>query len=113
MSRKTLALLGVLVAIPSTALAADQVGPADQIADLQVNQPTSDTYLQYHGRIFIGKGNKVDEYRWGGLACGSRVLTDHAVMLLHNALASGLNIEPRYENGQGQSLCLVGFTFSD
>ena len=113
MSRKTLALVAALVTIPSTALAADQIGPTGRITDLQVNQQSSDTYLQYHGRAFIGKGNNVTEYRWGGTSCGSRTLTEHAVLLLQTALASGLEVEPRYENGQGQTICLVGFTFSD
>lgn len=113
MSRKTLALVCALVAVPSTALAADQIGPTGRIAALQVSQQSSDTYLQYHGRVFIGKKNDLEEYRWGGLACGTRVLTEHAVLLLQNALANGLEVEPRYENGQGPSLCLVGFTFSD
>lgn len=113
MSKKTLALLSVLVTIPSTALAADQVGPAGRITALQVNQQSSDTYLQYHGRAFIGKGKTVDEYRWGGTSCGSRTLTPDAVLLLQTALANGLVVEPRYEDGQGQTICLVGFTFSD
>lgn len=113
MSRKTLALVAALVAVPSTALAADQIGPTDRITDLQVNQQSSDTYLQYHGRVFIGKGSDAAEYRWGGTSCGTRTLTEHAVLLLQTALANGLSVEPRYENGQGQTICLVGFTFSD
>ena len=113
MSRKTLALLSVLVAVPSTALAADDVGTVGRISDLQVNMPSSDSYLAYHGRMFIKNGNNVEEYRWGGTACGSRILTENAVMMLQRALDSGLRVQPRWQPGQGTSRCVVGFAFTD
>lgn len=114
MSKKTLGLLAALVTIPSTALAAtDEIGPAGRIVALEVNQQSSDTYLQYHGRVWIGKGKAVVEYRWGGTSCGSRTLMPDGVQLLQTALANGLVVQPRYEDGQGTTLCLVGFTFSD
>ena len=113
MTRTTLALLSVLVAVPSTALAAENVGTVGRISDLQVNMPSSDAYLTYHGRTFIKNGNNVEEYRWGGAACGSRTLTEGAVMMLQRALDSGLRVQPRWQPGQGTSRCMVGFTFAD
>jgi hypothetical protein len=113
MSRKTLALLAVLIALPSTAFALDDVGKTGRIADLQVNLPSSNTYLAYHGRVFIGTGKEVDEYRWGGVSCGSNTLSEHAVTLLMRALDSGLRVEPRYKAGQGPTTkCLIGFNIS-
>jgi hypothetical protein len=56
MSRKTLALLSILATVPATAFAADAVGTTGRISDLQVNRSSSLTYLQYHGRVFIGQG---------------------------------------------------------
>ena len=94
MFTRTLALLGLLVALPSTALAADDVGAVGYVTELQVNQTSAETYLQFHGRAFLGGGAKqaAVEYRWGGTSCGTRVLSEHQVSLLMRAFESGLRV---------------------
>lgn len=107
---RTFALVAALVALPSTVLAdvlPDEVGDAGRIQTLHINHLYADTYLQFHGRVFIGKD--ADEYRWGGASCGTKVLPDNMVSLLESALDSGLNVEPLWKPGQGGAKCLVGF----
>jgi hypothetical protein len=110
-ARLVLPLLAAL-AIPSIA-AADTDAPAGYISALDVNQPSADTYLQYHGRMFVTTGGKNNvstaEYRWGGTSCGSRTLTENQVAILQRALDNNTRIAPRFQSGQGGTLCLVGF----
>jgi hypothetical protein len=77
-----------------------------------VNTPSADTYLQYHGRVIVltGKTTKT-EYRWGGTSCGTRVLpTDMVEVLVEAARNDTIVVTPRFQIGQGDSKCLIGFT---
>lgn len=106
-----LALLITSAAAPALAFG-DPQGAKGTVSELEINHTTTDNYLQHHGRIVVTSGKVSAEYRWGGTACGSRTLNDHLVTMLQRALESGTPIVPRYQPGQGQSLCLVGFTLS-
>lgn len=99
------------VAAPSLAFA-DEQGTSGTVTSLEINHSSSDVYLQHHGRIVVTTGKASAEYRWGGTACGSRTLDENLTTMLQRALESGTQIVPRYQGGQGQSLCLVGFTLS-
>lgn len=63
-------------------------------------------------RVFVRvSGNQLDEYRWGGTSCGSRVLTEPQIAALQQALGNKrVRIQPLSQDGQGQTICLVGFT---
>jgi hypothetical protein len=107
-SKLAFALL-VTVAAPSLAFA-EEDGAKGTISSLEINHTSSDRYLQHHGRILVTSGKTSTEYRWGGVACGSRTLPENLVTMLQRALESGTPIVPRHQPGQGQSLCLVAFT---
>jgi hypothetical protein len=90
---------------------ADDIGGVGPVAALQINTTSADTYLSYHGRAFVKNSvGGLDEYRWGGVSCGSRVLTDAQVAALQGALDNKrMRIEPISQAGQGPAICLVGF----
>jgi len=90
---------------------ADDVGEVGTVAGLQIVNDSADTFLQYHGRLFVLNGAKqIDEYRWGGTSCGSRVLEVSEVAALQAALDNKkVKIAPLYQPGQGLALCLVSF----
>jgi hypothetical protein len=108
-------LFAAALGSPSIA-AADTEDPGGYIAHLDVNQPSADTYLIYHGRMIITSGGKNNvasaEYRWGGTSCGSRTLTENQVAILQRALESNTRVLPRFQDGQGTTKCLVGFRLS-
>ncbi len=112
--RHTLRILvtGALLACSSTAAVADDVGVVGTPVGLSVNTPVGDTFLQYHGRLFVkAVDGTVLEYRWGGSSCGSRVLTDAQVAALQAALNNNkMRIQVLTQDGQGLSKCVVGFT---
>ena len=91
---------------------ADTAGAIGPVAGLQVNTTSADTYLQFHGRVFVKNPNgALDEYRWGGASCGSKTLTEAQVGALRSALEDKrIVIEPLHLPGQGMIICLVGFT---
>ena len=114
-ARRYLALasfLALTVALPATAYAADKTGNEGRLKSVEVNSPSADTYLQYHGRLFVTAKKSTTEYRWGGTSCGSRTLSPEMVDLLVDTVRNhdNLKIAPRYQDGQGSSKCLVGFT---
>jgi len=109
MSRHILAVFALLLALPTAALAADAVGTAGLVTQLEVNTPSADQYLVYHGRMFIKTNAGTTEYRWGGTSCGTRTVSEAQVAMLQGALDSGLKVMPRYQTGQGDSMCVVGF----
>jgi hypothetical protein len=109
----TIPALALALALPASVLASgDQTGPEGRAKTIQVNAPSADTYLQFHGRLFITSGKNSAEYRWGGTACGTRTMTPEMVALLVDVVRDRdeIRITPTYQNGQGTSKCLVGFT---
>lgn len=110
----SLFFLAVAVAVPVTAFA-DESGTAGSVDSVEINTPSADTYLQYHGRVFLrsGKANK-KEYRWGGTACGSRILpADMVEVLIQAARNDDLEVTPRFQIGQGDVKCLVGLSIEE
>lgn len=103
-------LLGM--AVPSTALAADETGTAGSVSVVEINTPSADAYLQYHGRLTLQNGKaKFTEYRWGGTSCGTRILSTEMVEVLVEASRNNaIVVTPRFQVGQGDAKCLVGFS---
>lgn len=112
--RKTLALPLFVAAIFSfsSPVLADDVGEVGSPMGLEVFTEHADSYLAAHGRLYVKNTlGTLDEYRWGGAACGTRVLTPDQLALLQSALnTKKMMIRPVSKPGQGNNLCLVGFT---
>jgi hypothetical protein len=105
--------LASVLAVPVVAHAADQSGTEGQPLRVEINAPSADAYLQYHGRLFVVSGTTTTEYRWGGTSCGSRTMTPEMVQLLLDSVRqSGAVLTPTFQAGQGTSKCLVGFSIA-
>ena len=109
------AKLGFLILLSAlflgTGARADDTGTRGTIAGLDLNTTSADLFLQYHGRLFVDTGSGVDEYRWGGTSCGTRLITDAQFAALQGAQNNKkMTIEPRSQDGQGITKCLVGFS---
>ena len=111
MTLSFLLVVAFVVSSAGRAVAQDSVGEVGTLVGLQLNTPHGDSVLQFQGRILVQKADKsLQEYKWGGTACGSRVLTDAEEAALHRALDSKvMKIQPLYQDGQGNALCVVGF----
>lgn len=108
------ALCALTLVLPaSPALAADALGALGPIVVVERNSQSADAYLQWHGRMVVGDSiGGYLEYRWGGVACGSRVLTESQTGELIAAMNNPrILVLPRWQSGQGGSQCLVGYSF--
>ena len=110
--------IGVLIfsaLIVSNAARADDTNLVGALVGLEVSTTSADNYLQYHGRMFVkNDGGTVDEYRWGGVSCGSRLLTEDQVAMLQRALsAKKMTIGTITQDGQGDAKCVVGFSLAE
>jgi len=105
-------LLTIALAVPAIAYAADQSGAEGRAKTVEVLSPSSDSYIQYHGRLIVRAQKRDTEYRWGGTSCGSKVLSDAQVDRLVEAVRDKdeVKILPLYQPGQGTNKCLVGFS---
>jgi hypothetical protein len=112
--RRKLGIVTILLTLilSAGAATADDIGEVGSIVSLDVFTTPADTYLQYHGRMFVKRSDGVlDEYRWGGTSCGSRTLTEGQWAALQSALNhKKMTITPTSQDGQGPSKCLVGFS---
>lgn len=114
--RRSLAALAAVFALtlPATASAADKTGSVGDVAGVDVYSSSSDTYLKYHGRLFVDTNKGSEEYRWGGTSCNSKTISDDMVALLITAIGSPrVVVKPRYKSGQGNARCLVGFSLQE
>jgi len=113
MRLRMIALLAVATTLlGGVAWAADVTGPAGAVLSVEVRTVSADLYLQFHGRLVVQQSidDMAVEYRWGGTSCGSRILTASQLgYLMDLAAAPYMMIEPFYQDGQGQTICLVGF----
>lgn len=105
----------VTLSMPATVFAADSTGQKGSIETVEINHSTSDTFLQYHGRIVVKNGKTSTEYRWGGTSCSNKTLSAEMITLLWDAFRTrkNTNVTPRFQSGQGSNKCLVGFSFVD
>jgi hypothetical protein len=115
-TRRPLAALASLflvasLAVPAIAFA-DETGSAGSVKKIEVNTPSADTYLSYHGRVFVLTGKTTQtEYRWGGTSCGTRTVGAEMVQILVEASRNtDLVVTPVFQLGQADIKCLVGFT---
>jgi hypothetical protein len=112
--RIALSALALALTIPVTALAADEKGAEGKAKSVEINAPTSDTFLQFHGRLFVKSGKTTTEYRWGGTSCGSKTMSAEMIELLVSVVRTDdVRIVPSFQDGQGSAKCLVGFTIKD
>jgi hypothetical protein len=107
----TCAAAGLLIA-PIQAQAADSTGATGKVKALEVNSPSADTYVAYHGKVGIktGKAGAINYYTWGGTQCQGKTISDEMVDLLMHAFKSRkyTRVTPRYKSGAGPTKCLVG-----
>lgn len=112
--RRTIGLLTVCftLLLGAAAASADDTNLSGSIVGLALNTDDADTYLQYHGRMFVKNSDgALDEYRWGGLTCGSRTLSEAQFASLQAVQNNKkMTIAPLSQLGQGGFKCLVGFT---
>jgi len=108
------ATLVVLVLAVSTLASAETTAPTS-INRLMVLEPGDDAYKLFHGAVWLDADKVTWNYRWGGLQCKGRDLSDTSVQLLFAAFRAEYQVAVEYVTSEykgKQYRCLTGFTIS-
>ncbi|HEY3803071.1 MAG TPA: hypothetical protein VGL61_10720 [Kofleriaceae bacterium] len=103
-----------------TLLALATPGRADttavtSVAQLMILEPGDTSYKLFHGAIWLETDKAVTNYRWGGLQCKGRELSDTSVQVLFAAFRSEYQVKLEYvvtDYVGKQYRCVTGFTVS-
>ena len=101
-------------ALPRTA-AADETTATSSIAQLMVLEPGDKNYKNFHGAIWLEYDKASYNYRWGGLQCKGRELSESSIQLLFASFKSEYQVTLEYEVSEHKSKtyrCITGFSVS-
>ena len=115
---RSLSLLTALVVASTTLLvphAHAETTPTTAVSQLMVLEPGDSSYKLFHGAVWLDSDKATTNYRWGGLQCKGRELSDTSVQLLFAAFRSEYTVAVEYVQSEykgKQYRCLTGFTIS-
>lgn len=102
-------------ALPGGATARGDSTVTTSIAQLMVLEPGDTSYRLFHGAVWLDQDKASWNYRWGGLQCKGRDLSDTSIQLLFAAFRSEYQVTVEYvvTDYKGKPYrCLTGFTIS-
>jgi len=111
MRRLALAVLASLALAPVAARA--DTTATSSIAQIKVLEPGDKNFRLFHGAIWLEYDKASYNYRWGGLECKGRELSDSSIQLLFASFKSEYSVTLEYvvsEHEQKQYRCITGFT---
>ena len=105
--------LVVLCALAPTARA--DTSAISSVAQLMVLEPGDSSYKLFHGAVWLEADKAQVNYRWGGLQCKGRELSDTSIQLLFAAFRSEYQVTVEFVPTEYKGKpyrCLTGFTIS-
>jgi hypothetical protein len=108
-----LALTFALAVAPRLAVA--DTTATTSVAQLMVLEPGDPSYKLFHGAVWLEYDKANYNYRWGGLECKGRELSDTSIQLLFAAFRAEYQVTVEYavsEYKTKQYRCITGFTLS-
>lgn len=99
----------------SIAVAHAETTTPTSVSQLMVLEPGDASYKLFHGAVWLDLDKASTNYRWGGLQCKGRELSDTSVQLLFAAFRAEYQVAVEYvvtEYKGKQYRCLTGFTIS-
>lgn len=103
----------VLVALGAPAFA--DTTTATTVSQVMILEPGDASYKLFHGAVWLDADKASTNYRWGGLQCKGRDLSDTSTQLLFAAFRSGDTVKLEYvvnDYKDKQYRCVTGFTIS-
>jgi len=89
--------------------------PTTAIAQLMMLEPGDASYKLFHGAVWLDADKAAWNYRWGGLQCKGRELSDTSIQLLFAAFRSEYQVTLEYVTSEykgKQYRCVTGLTIS-
>ena len=112
-ARVSASAIGLALALASVAHA--ETTATSSIAQLMVLEPGDASYKLFHGAVWLVHDKAQWNYRWGGLQCKGRELSDTSVQLLFAAFRSEYQVTIEYvvTDYKGKPYrCVTGLTIS-
>jgi hypothetical protein len=85
------------------------------VVQLMVLEPGDVSYRLFHGAVWLDYDKASYNYRWGGLHCKGREISDTSIQLLFAAFRSADQVTVEYAASEykgRQYRCITGFTLS-
>lgn len=104
-----------LIVLALAAPAAADSTQTSSIAQLMILEAGDKNYKNFHGAIWLDHDKASYNYRWGGLQCKGRDLSDSSVQILFAAFRSEYEVTVEYvvtEHKSKSFRCITGFTIS-
>lgn len=89
--------------------------PTSNVAQLMLLEPGDSSYRLFHGAIWLVLDKATTNYRWGGLQCKGREMSETSIQILYAAYRNGDQVTLEYvasDYNQKQFRCLTGFTIA-
>ena len=85
------------------------------VSQMMVLEPGDSSYKLFHGAVWLDADKATTNYRWGGLQCKGRDLSDTSIQVLFAAFRSEYTVKLEYvlaDYKDKQYRCVTGFTIS-
>ena len=85
------------------------------VSQLMVLEPGDSSYKLFHGAVWLDVDKASTNYRWGGLQCKGRDLSETSIQMLFAAFRSEYQVKLEYvisDYKDKQYRCVTGFTVS-
>lgn len=107
--------VAVAVACGLASPASADTTPATSVSQLMVLEPGDASYKLFHGAVWLESDKATTNYRWGGLQCKGRDLSDNSVQILFAAFRAEYQVKLEYvltDYKDKQYRCVTGITVS-
>jgi hypothetical protein len=111
---RVITVVVMMLGLGMPAARADTTG-VTSVAQLMVLEPGDSSYKLFHGAVWLELDKASVNYRWGGLQCKGRELSDTSIQLLFAAFRAEYQVKLEYVLADYQSKqyrCVTGFTIS-
>lgn len=89
--------------------------PSTSVTQLMLLEPGDTSFKLFHGAVWLEADKASTNYRWGGLQCKGRDLSDTSIQILFAAYRTGDQVKLEFvltEYKDKQYRCVTGFTIS-
>jgi hypothetical protein len=89
--------------------------PTSSLAQLMLLEPGDSSYRLFHGAVWLVLDKATTNYRWGGLQCKGREVSETSIQILYAAYRAGDQVSLEYVSSEyngKQFRCLTGFTIA-
>ena len=93
--------------------AAADTTPQTAVSQLMVLEPGDASYKLFHGAVWLDVDKATTNYRWGGLQCKGRDLSETTIQVLFAAFRSDYQVKLEFvvsEYKDKTYRCITGFT---